>query len=175
MRRSCAPHCCMHNSRSRMTLSSRRGDTCARPPPALASRALPPWGRNPRSRRGCGTSTGSARCHGAYATPAPPRLYVGNNTQAGRTCALVRARPGGATPHAHSPACLHLAPDRDLSEATLPGSVISLCAMGLMVVLFFLVRARPRPPRHGASTRASTQMQAAGETSTRVPETGPVE
>jgi hypothetical protein len=80
-----------------MILSSRRGDTCARPPPALASRALPPWGRNPRSRRGCGTSTGSARCHGAYATPAPSRLDVGNNTQAGCACAplyaLVQAVP----------------------------------------------------------------------------------
>lgn len=62
-----------------------------------------------------------------------------------RCAADTRARPAGGATAAHcsadAPRCVALRL-RDLSEATLPGSIISMIAMVSMVVLFFLVRAR---------------------------------
>jgi hypothetical protein len=62
--------------------------------------------------------------------PRRTRTHASDDTPASRTAFLPSRR--------------HTAPDArsDLSEATLPGSIISLLAMFAMVILFFLVRAR---------------------------------
>ena len=92
--------------------------------PCEAPHTPQPWRRSPTSPPKSATWTGSAKCRGA------------------RSARCAAAAPGRAQ---CSPARL-AARRSDLSEATLPGSIISMIAMVSMVILFFLVRPRARSP-----------------------------